>query len=186
MKRFTLFAVLVALLAMAPATAPLAAEDAESAAPAAALKTLLEQLQLEVFVVRDPEEPGRYVGVLYVPGSQLLVVSTPYPVPAALDKRIAEGKYMDAYQDIQTVRDRQGLFFVMDSLADGLRREPKLDQPFDSTSTDNSAPIAFDGKWKAQQLTEEQYEEAFATGDARYARMLKVLTTALARRTTDS
>jgi hypothetical protein len=186
MRRFTLFAAVVALLTVTAVTPVTAGDHSQSAAPAASLKALLEQLKLEAFAARDPEDPTRYVGVLYIRDSQLLVVSSQYPVPAALDKRIAEGQYMDAYQDIQTVRDRQGQFFVMDSLADGLRRAPGLDQPFDSTAIDGGIPIAFDGKWKEHQLTEAQYDEVFTTGDARYARMLKVLTTALARRTTAS
>ena len=184
MRRFTLFAAVAALLTMAAVTPLTAGDDTQSAAPAASLKALLEQLKLDAFVARDPEDPSRFVGVLYIPDSQLLVVSSRYPVPAALDKRIAEGKSMDAYQDIQTVRDRQGQFFVMDSLADGLRRAPRLDQPFDSTALDGGITIAFDGNWKAQQLTEAQYDEAFTAGDVRYARMLKVLTAELARRTT--
>jgi hypothetical protein len=185
MKRFTMLGALVVLLAMIPVALQGATDEtSESAAPAASLTASLDQLKLEAIVARDPEEPGRYVAALYVPGSLLLVVSAPYPVPAMMDKRIAEGKYMDAYLDIQGQASHQGHFFVVDAQADGLKRACELDHPFDNTLIDGGRPISYDGKWEAQKLTEEEYNSRFSSDDARYARMLKVLTVALSRRTT--
>jgi hypothetical protein len=209
MKRVTGFAALVVLLSVVPCGPPAAAQDwlptgtqvssvsvpqapslaapargSLSAAPAASLVGLLERLKMDAIVARDPEEPGRYVAALYIPGSQLLVVSAPYPVPAALDKKLLQGLYMDAYQDIQAVRNHQGHFFVVDMLADGLTRISEPDQPFDSTTIDGGSSVTFDGKWEGQQLTEAAYSARFAQDDERYARMLTILRTALARRTT--
>jgi hypothetical protein len=186
MKRFTILGVLVVLLATVPA-APQGATDQgpQSAAAAASLTALLDRLHLEAIVAPDPEESGRYVAALYIPGSLLLAVSAPYPVPAAIDKRIAEGQYMDAYLDIQGQANRQGHFFVVDSLADGLTRVCESEHPFDSTTINGGTTVSYDGKWFTQKLSEEDYNARFSRDDARYARMLKVLTTALNRKTTE-
>ena len=183
MKRFTVLAVAAAAIAMMPAM-PSAAEESGSAAPAATLRASLDRLKLDAIAARDPEEPGRYIAALYIPGSQLLVVSAPYPAPAALDKKIGEGKYMDAYLDMQSVADHKGHFFVVDMNADGLARICGLEQAFDSTTVESATPIAFDGNWTAQKLSQDDYDAAFRTNDERYARMLEVLTAALARKIT--
>jgi hypothetical protein len=91
---------------------------------------------------------------------------------------------MDVYVDLQSVADHTGHFFVVDMQADGLRRAPKPDEPFDSTSVESGATVSFDGRWEAQKLTEEQYNTRFAQDDERYARMLGILRAALARKTT--
>ena len=183
MKRFAIFP---ALVVVAMALVPLSAEDPESqsAAGVVSLKAMLAQQKLDAVAARDPETPGQYVAAFYMPGSQLLVVSAPYAVPAAIDKKIAAGQYMDAYVDLQSVADHTGHFFVVDMQADGLRKAPKLDEAFDSTSVENGAPVSFDGQWEAQKLTEEQYNARFTQDDERYARMLGLLRAALARKTT--
>ena len=158
---------------------PSAAEESRSAAPAATLTASLDRLKLEAIAARDPEDPGRYIAALYIPGSQLLVVSAPYAAPAVLDKKIAEGKYMDAYVDMQSVADHKGHFFVVDMNADGLTRVCGLEQAFDSTTVESATPIAFDGNWKAQKLSQDDYDAAFRTNDDD-ARML-MLTAALAQ-----
>lgn len=183
MKRFTV-AALAIFLAMIPVGSQAAEEMSQSAAPAASVRALLESLKLDAIVVRDPEVPGRYVAALYIQGSQLLVLSAPYAVPAALDKMIAERKFLDAYQSIQSVASHKGHFFVVDMQGDGLKRACEADQPFDSTSIDGGTPISFDGKWEPQKLTEKEYNLQFDKDDARYARMLQVLATELGKKTT--
>ena len=165
--------------------APAAVQASESAAPAAAVKELFAQLKLDSIAGKDPEEPGRYVAALNIPDSQLLVISAPYAVPAAMDKLIADGKYMDAYQNLQAVVSHKGHFFVIDMANDGLKRVNDPDQAFDSTSIDGATPIQFDGKWDAQKLTEAAYNARFKNDDQRYARMLKVLATELRKKTTN-
>jgi hypothetical protein len=192
MTRYTLaaFIVLVAILSAAP---PAAAQDisqppaqnvSQSTAPAASVKGLLERLKIDAIAARDPEGPGRYVAALYIQDSQLLVISAPYAAPAVMDKLIADGKYMDAYVSMQAVGNHQGHFFVVDLLADGLKRVCEQDQPFDSVTIDGGTPLSFDGKWDAQKLSEKQYGAEFGKADTRYARMLQVLVTELAKKTT--
>jgi hypothetical protein len=159
----------------APVAAAKTATDSRSATAAATLTALLEERKLDAVAARDPEQPGQFFAALYMSGSQLLVVSSPYPAPAALDKRIAEAKYMDVYQDLQSTAKHDGQFFVMDLQADGLVRVCGRDQPFDSTSMDGNKPLSFDGNWDGQQLSESAYNTRFADDDVRYARILTVL-----------
>jgi hypothetical protein len=184
MKR-VIFAAFIVLFAMA-ALAPLASaeEASQSAAAAATLKGLFEQLKLTSIAAKDPEEPGRYVAALYIADSQLLVISAPFAVPAAMDKFLADGHYMEAYQSLQSVDNHKGHFFVVDMLNDGLKRVNEPDQAFDSTTIDGGTTTQFDGKWSEQKLSEADYNAKFAKDDARYARMLKILATELRKKTT--
>ncbi|HET7695203.1 MAG TPA: hypothetical protein VFK57_05795 [Vicinamibacterales bacterium] len=180
MKRLTIFAVLVLL--MVSVSGLRAARDGSlSAEPAAALKAQMEQQKMEAFAARDPDEPGRYVAVLYVPGIQFLVISAPYPAPALIDKKIAARQYMDVYVDMQAVGDRTGHFFVEDMAADGIRPESDSEQVGDTTTANGGKSTVFNGKWELQQLTQEEYTARLKRDDQRYARMLKVLSAALAR-----
>jgi len=184
MKRFILavivaFAVALSLAALASAEPP-----SQSSAPAATVKALLDQFNLDTIAARDPDEPGRYIAAMYIKDSQLLVVSAPYKVPAALDRLIAAGNYMEAYLNLQAVADHRGHYFIVDSLADGLKRIPEVDQPFDSTTIDGNVSVTFDGKWSGQKLTEAGYNQVFEKDDVRYARMLTVLASELRKKST--
>ena len=155
-----------------------------SAAPAATVKAQLDKLKLDAIAARDPDDAGRFVAALYIPGIQLLVVSAPYAVPAAIDKKIAAGQYMDVYMDLQAVGDRTRHFFVEDVLADGLRPQADPDLACDTTTSNGGTPVVFNGKWVAQQLSQQDYDSRFKRDDERYARMLKVLSEALGRKIT--
>jgi hypothetical protein len=97
---------------------------------------------------------------------------------------IASGSYRDAYLNLQAVQEHRGHFFVVDSLADGLKKVPEVDQPFDSTTIDGAVMVMFDGRWDAQKLNEAAYNSMFAKDDARYARMLIILANELKKKTT--
>lgn len=183
MKRF-IFAALVVLFAIA-AAAPVFAQESQSAAPAATVKALFDQLKLTAIAGKDPDEAGNYIAALYVQDTQLLVISAPYAVPKAMDKIIADGNFMDAYQSLQSVVNHKGHFFVVDMQNDGLKRVNGADEAFDSATTDGGATIQFDGKWDAQKLTEAAYNAQFAKDDARYAKILKALATELRKKTTE-
>jgi len=178
MKRFPMSAVLVCL-ALAASGLPAAAEEPLSAQPAATLRARMDQLKLDAFAARDPDEPGRYIAALFIPGIQFLVVSAPYPVATAIDKKIAGREYMDVYIDLQAVRDRPGHFFVEDLQADGVRASAP-DVACDTTTVNGTTPVVFNGKWDAQHLTQEEYDARFKRDDERYARMLRALNAALA------
>lgn len=147
----------------------------QSAGAAAQLTALLDVQKIDAVASRDPDRAGNFVAALYFQGSQLLVVSGPYPQPALLDKRIAARDYREVYLDLSTALSHDGQFFVMDMLADGLRPGCERDQPFDSTTRNGGQQVEFDGNWSRQQLTERAYEARFSEDDIRYAHLLGAL-----------
>lgn len=167
-----------------PAVATAAGQDSKSAAAAATLTKLLDERKLDAIAARDPEHPDEYIAALYIPGAQLLVVSVRYPVPAVIDQRIAEGKYRDAYMDLQGSGTREGRLFVTDSQADGLRATRERDAPFDIVYVNGVEQTLYNGDWKAQDLSEADYNARFQKQDTRYARLLSVLADALTRAAT--
>jgi hypothetical protein len=185
MKRLSIIAGLMLCLMALPVASLATDPESRSASAAASLKSLMDRFKLEAIAAPDPQTPGRYVAAFYMPDSQLLVVNAPYSVPRLLDKKIADGQYMDVYADLQSVADRKGHFFVIDMQADGLKKEANDSNMFDSTSIDGAPPMSFDGKWEEQKLTEEAYDARFDSDDARYARLLNVLSNALARKATE-
>jgi hypothetical protein len=165
----------VVLLSTAPLAVAQVAQDSQSASAAAALTALLDARKLDAIATRDPDQPGNFVAALYFSGSQLLVISSPYPQPALLDKRIAAGDYRDVYVDLNSALSHEGQFFVMDLLGDGLRRACERDQPFDSTARNGASQVEFDGNWERQKLTETAYDARFGQDDVRYAHLLAAL-----------
>lgn len=165
----------VVLMSTAPLAVAQVAQDSQSVSAAAALTALLDARKLEAIATRDPDQPGNFVAALYFSGSQLLVISSPYPQPALLDKRIAAGDYRDVYVDLNSALSHEGQFFVMDLLGDGLRRACERDQPFDSTARNGASQVEFDGNWDRQKLTEAAYDARFGQDDVRYAHLLAAL-----------
>ena len=172
MKAGSTLVILAALWAMAPAAA--AEQGSRSSRAAALLTAALQERKLEVIASRNPDQAGAFIAALYLPGSQLLVVTAPYAAAAVLDTYIAEGKHMDVYLALNAADRRAERFFVMDLNADGLRRECAPGESFDSTIRGDN-DVAFDGNWRAQALTSAAYDARFAKDDEHYARLLEVL-----------
>jgi hypothetical protein len=64
--------------------------------------------------------------------------------------------------------------FIEDSGADGLKAKREANQPFDQVEISGKRTM-FDGEWKAQKLSEQDYMKAFTTADERYAQILAAL-----------
>ena len=181
MKRRLTLAILAVLCAVAPTAS--AEQSSRSAPTAARLTAALRERKLEVIAARNPDQPGAFIAALYVPGSQLLVVTAPYAVAAVLDKYIADGRHMDVYLALNGADRQAERFFVMDMNADGLRRECEPGESFDSTIRDGRHQVSFDGNWRAQGVTGDAYDARFSEDDERYARLLEVLAASLAEGT---
>ena len=80
-------ACLAAVLTVALSTAA-QAQEPKSAALAKQLAAALDAAKLDCIAAKDPSAPDVFIGALYFPGVQLLVVSAKYTVPALL----AEGR----------------------------------------------------------------------------------------------
>ena len=176
MTMHSTLAMLAALASMAPTA--LAQQRSPSASAAATLIAALEAHKLEAVAARNPDVPSAFIAAMYVPGSQLLVVTAPNAAAAALDKYIAGGDYLGVYLALNSGR-RTDRFFVMDMNADGLRRDCAPGESFDSTIRDGSNEVSFDGNWRAQGLTGAAYDARFAEDEDRYVRLLRVLADSL-------
>ena len=64
--------------------------------------------------------------------------------------------------------------FIEDLMADGLKAKPEATQPSD-TYESGKLRVSFDGDWKKQKMSEEDYTRSFAAADEEYAKMLGTL-----------
>lgn len=156
----------------------------ESHASADVAKDFTHALQLaglSTFATADPQQPGRFVATLYVPG-QLLVVSALHPSVAAIDQRLNAGQFREVYLDLQGTPTAEGKFFVQDANGDGLLHALPNSGSVDIVYEDGARSLRFDGNPRGQQLTPDAYDALFKSADERYARALSALAGALERR----
>jgi hypothetical protein len=158
--------------AQMPAPAP-------SLQAAPALVALLEARGLQTFAAPEPGAAGRFVAVMYIKGTELLVVSAKYPVPELLHARLDAGRYLDAYMDLQGASLVAGRWFIEDLEADGLRVMRAANEPFDVVFRDDASYVVLDGNWQRQSITEPEYRQRYSAAEEQYARMLAALVAAL-------
>jgi hypothetical protein len=154
-------------------TASASAQDAKSVALAKQLAAALSAAKLDSIAAKDPSAPDAFIGALFFPG-QFLVISAKYAVPALLDTRLFRKEYRDVYLDLNGAAVANTKTFIEDGGADGLRAERNGDLPFDTYET-GGVRMLFDGDWKKQKLSKEDYQKAFAAADERYSQMLQAL-----------
>ncbi len=163
--------VLLSVLVLPPVAL---AQDSKSAALAQELTALLDTKKLDAIAAKDPSAPDLFVAALYFPGTQLLVASARYSVPAILNEKLAKKEYRDIYTDLNSAMIPGTNVLVMDMGADGL--QPKRGETHVDTCDIGNKSFLFDGDWKRMQMaSEEDYNKAFADADARYAKMLSAL-----------
>ena len=153
------------------------AQESKSAALATELARLLDDRKLDSVAARQGAA-GQFVGALYFPGSQLLVVSTKYSAPDRINYLLGQKAYKDAYADLSSASEQQAKIFVMDGGANGLRFKRENNQPLDTVDL-SGRTLAFDGEWGRGRISEDEYRKTFATTDEQYAQMLQALITAL-------
>ena len=134
----------------------------------------LDAAKLESIATPDPGTPGVFVAALYIPGSELLVVSAKYAAPPLLVDRITAKDYQSVYLDLQSASVRGSKVFVQDQGADGLVAKPSGDQLADSWDEGDKS-VSFDGDWKKAKIAEAEYTKSFNDADDRYAKMLSML-----------
>ncbi|MCU1384541.1 MAG: hypothetical protein JWL71_3238 [Acidobacteria bacterium] len=173
MKLFTrlVAAAPVALLALVVAV-PASAQDSKSAPLARQLAAALDAAKLDSIAARDPDGTDVFDAALYFPGLQLLVVSGKYSVPQLLTTRLAAKEYRDVYLDLNGAATAK--VFIEDPGADGLKPKRENNTAFDQAELAGKRTM-FDGDWKAQKLSEQDYGKAFAAADERYTAILTAL-----------
>jgi len=170
---------LLMVLALLTAGSISGAQAFASADAAHGLVSLRDRLGLDAIATVDPQQPGTFVAALYIPGGQLLVVHARHPSVDGIRQRLAARQYREVYLDLQGTPTREGKFFVQDARADGILSALPGSGDVDVLYEDGQRQILFNGDMIAQHLTAAEYDAKLATADARYARMLTLLTSAV-------
>ena len=165
-------AVVAAVLVLG--AAPAFAQEPKSAPLAAELAKLLDQMKADSIAARHPGAPDQYVGALYFPGSQLLVVTARYQVPELLNTKLATKAYRDVYIDLNSASVPNTKVFVSDLGCDGLRAKREENHPYDTIEM-GGKNLNFDGDWKRVKLSEEEYMKSYQQAEEEYTKMLQAL-----------
>jgi hypothetical protein len=144
----------------------------QSPALARELVKVLSSQQIDAIAAEDPDDPERFVAALFARG-QLLVVSKRHTSPAAIHARLGLRQYRDVYLDLQASAAADRGWFLQDMQADGLSAGP--DHVPDILYAGRDAPTVFDGDWKTQGSSEQEYEQQLTVADQQYTRLLDVL-----------
>ena len=154
--------------------APVAAraQESKSAPLVKQLVQLLESSKLDSIAAADPTN-GAFVAALYIPGTQLLVVSGKFNTPAGAQERIKNKEYRDLYMDLQGAALPGSRLFASDVSCDGLLLKANGDGAADSWDFANKS-VTFDGHKKAK-MNEDEYSKTYADADEQYARILTLL-----------
>jgi len=110
--------------------------------------------------------------VLAFPG-QMIVVWAKFSAPAVLNERIINKQYREVYIDLNSASDPESRHMITDIGADGVMRGER-NQPADSYDV-GSKSILFDGDWREDKMSEDDYDKAHAEADAAYSKVLSVL-----------
>jgi len=135
------------------------------------LAKMLDALKLDAVAAKI--EGDQYVGALYFPGSQLLVVKARYIVPERMDAQLQGKNYRDVYIDLNSASIKDTKVLVADLGANGLQ-PGRRNQPYDTVDSGGKS-FAFDGDWGKAKISEQEYTKTFQTSDAEYTRMLEAL-----------
>lgn len=166
-----LLAAAVAVLSLSTAAS---AQESKSAPLAKQLAAALDAAKLDSIAAKDPSAPDIFFAALYFPGVQLLVVSGKYSVPQLLVERLVKKEYRDTYLDLNGASVPTTKLFLEDPGADGVKAKREENQPFDSYEADGKR-LMFDGDWKKQKMSEQDYMKVFSAADERYTQILTAL-----------
>jgi hypothetical protein len=162
-----LSAVLAAGLLLVPTLA--LAQDSKSAALATELAGMLDQMKLDT--VAGQYSDG-FVGALYIPGTQLLVVTAKGQAPY-FQSLLQKKAYKDVYADLNGMADASRVF-ISDPGANGLHFKREKNQTFDTVDAAGKT-IAFDGDWDKAKISEQEYTKQFQSFDQQYSDLLQSL-----------
>jgi hypothetical protein len=170
------FGVGAVVLGLCVAVAPLGAgagQMGKTEALAQELTSLLQSQKRDAVAARLAND--EFVAALYLPDTELLVVSGKYAAPALLFEKIISKNYKDAYLDLSTASMPDSKILIEDLKSDGIRATSGSNQPFDMVTKGNGEPIRFDGQWKKRKMSEADYLKAFSEAEEVYQRMLTAL-----------
>ena len=153
---------------------PADAQDSRSAALVKELTALLGQKKLDSVAARHPGGADQFVAALFFPG-QLLVITARTTAPAVVNEKLIRHEFRDVYIDLNSASILESRHFVTDLGPDGLRVKPEQKSgPSDSHDL-GAKSIRFDGNWREDKMSEDDYMKAFSEADAAYARAVQAL-----------
>lgn len=150
------------------------AQESKSASLVAELDAALSTAKLDNIAARDPANPDVFFAALFFKGAQCLVVSGKYSAPTLLKETLDSKNYRDVYMDLNTASVAGSKVLIEDSACDGLK-PTRTENRYDSYEA-AAKRTEFNGEWKAQKMSEEDYNKAFQEADALYSRILAALT----------
>jgi hypothetical protein len=162
---------LLSAIALSPSFA--LAQESKSATLASELAQLLDSRKLDSIAARGAA-PDEYVGALYFPGSQLLVVGAKYASPERMQQLLGAKSYRDVYIDLNSASVPQTKVFVSDLGANGLRFDRVGGQPWDTVDVGGKS-YSFDGDWGKAKISRDEYTKAYQSTDDQYTKMLEAL-----------
>ena len=159
------------VLSLSPRCVP--AQESKSAPLAKQLAAALDAAKLDSIAARDPVAPThsspRSISRCGAPRRVGQVLGA-----GAHRRSSSRRKYRDVYLDLNGASLVDSKLFIEDLGADGLQSKREENKPFDSV-TNGGKRTMFDGEWKEQKLSEQDYLKAFAAADERYAQILTAL-----------
>jgi len=161
---------LAAFLLLAPAAA--FAQESKSAASVSELVKALDAMKLDAYAVKG-SAPNEYVGALYFPGTQLLVVSAKFDTPDRANSLLTMKNYRDLYIELNSASVPNSKIFIADLGTNGLK--PKKDGTLYDTADVGGKSYNFDGDWKKAKISEDDYVKAYSTTDEQYLHMIQAL-----------
>ncbi|CAN5844714.1 hypothetical protein BH24ACI5_BH24ACI5_11360 [soil metagenome] len=171
-KTVSVGAVAIALAAALTSSILAAPQQESKSGPLAKqLVQLLDASKIDSIAAADPS--GGFVAALYIPGTQLLVVSGRFQTPDFGNYRLERKEYRELYMDLMGSALPGSRMVASDVHCDGFTSKPQRDDPADTWERDNKTQ-AFEGSRKAK-LSDDVYEKVYADADAEYARILELL-----------
>jgi hypothetical protein len=171
-NRFSAGVLIAALIIIGGRGASAGPQESKSAPLARQLVQVLDAAKLDSMAAADPTTGG-FVAVLYIPGTQLLVVSGKFQAPDIGTHRIGKKEFRELYMDLMGASVAGSRQFATDVSCDGIVFKPGNDTPGDTWERDNKTHV-FEGAKKAK-LSEDDYMKAYSEADAQYARFLELL-----------
>ncbi|MBA2303290.1 MAG: hypothetical protein H0W08_11715 [Acidobacteria bacterium] len=173
LNKFSTGVLVAGLIVAGAARAALAApQDSKSAPLARQLTQALDAAKIDAMAAADPTTGG-FVAVLYIPGTQLLVVSGKFELPDIGTHRIDKKEFRELYMDLMGASLAGSRQFATDVSCDGMLFKAAGGAPGDTWERDNKTQV-FEGAKKSK-LSDEQYVKAYGEADAQYARFLELL-----------
>jgi len=150
-----------------------AAGPAQSPKAATELVSLMKARGLSTVAATDPQNPGRLVAAMLIPDVQLLVVGAKSTAAPYLEAQIGQGQYADAYAVLNSTAVPESKIFFQDMGCDGLTN---ANDGVDIMYERGKDQTIFDGDWKRQKMSRQDYDDKLQKADSEYQRMLTLLT----------